>query len=72
MNDARKGCVQMAAGYEGICQGSQIEIAPGVSGDIEELKRAVKEAEAKGARAIFFPQAEAKVSFTTPDGERVE
>lgn len=63
----------MVAGQERIGRGgSQIEIAPGVFGDIKELKRSVKAAEATGARAIFFPEAEARVSFTTPDGERVE
>lgn len=68
-----KNSIRMAAGHEGIGRGgSQIEIAPGVFGDIEELKRSVEAAEAMGARAIFFPEAEAKVSFTMPNGERVE
>lgn len=68
-----KNSIQMATGHEGVgLARSQIEVAPGVFGDIEELKRSVEAAEATGARAIFFPEAEAKVSFTTPDGERVE
>lgn len=68
----QKNAIQMAAGHEGTCLDNQVEIAPGVFGDIEELKRSVEAAEATGARAIFFPEAEARVSFTTPDGERVE
>lgn len=70
--EAKKGSIKMAAGHEGVGRGNQVEIAPGVFGDIEELKRSVEAAEATGAKAIFFPEAEAKVSFTTPDGKRVE
>lgn len=62
----------MAAGHEGVGKGGQVEIAPGIFGDMEELKSAVEAAEVTGAKAIFFPQAEAIVSFITPDGEKVE
>jgi hypothetical protein len=70
--ETQKCSIKMAAGHEVVGRGNQVEIAPGVFGDIEELKRSVEAAEATGAKAIFFPEAEARVSFTMPNGERVE
>jgi hypothetical protein len=47
-----KNSIRMAAGYEGTCQGSQTEIAPGVFGDVKELGEAVRNAEAMGVAGI--------------------
>lgn len=48
-----KNSIQMAAGQEGVGRGgSQIEIAPGVFGNAEEIGEAVRNAEAMGIAGI--------------------
>jgi hypothetical protein len=62
--------IMMAAGHVGLSkQGFSVNIAPGA---IEELKQMVAEAESAGASAVVLPHATISVSFTTPDGVRVE
>lgn len=47
-----KNAIKMTADQEGVGRGNQIEIAPGVFGDIEELGEAVRKAEATGITGV--------------------